>query len=195
MFGGVGNIDLMGIVEVLLLGATIWAILRGPVKAVEVTRRMDEERAGKDRKLDLFRGLMCTRQLKLSQDHVRALNLISIDFYDVEEVLEKYKSYVKHLYKPLPEINAQQHFFEERDELFVELLYSMGKNLGYHFDKKELEKNSYTPVGWAQDEDRVRKNASLLGEMLEGKRPLQVTAAQSVASPYPPPPSSGRDRV
>ena len=59
-----------------ILVATIFAIVYGPIKAVKITRELDDKRAKEQRRLDLFRTLMRTRQVQLDAEHVYSLNLV-----------------------------------------------------------------------------------------------------------------------
>lgn len=179
--------------EIISLGipvVTVVAIVVGPIAAVKITRKMDEERSARERKFDVFRILMKTRQVRLSHEHVTALNLIELEFYGCTNVTAPYRTYIQHLYSPMPAIEEQDRYFEERHDLFVDLMHALGKELGYVYDKRELERLSYAPMGWERDENIQRKNAFLLSEILEGKRPFPISSMQiQVASPFPPPPS------
>lgn len=170
---------------------TIVAIMVGPIAAVWYTRKLDREREQRDRKLVIFRALMGTRGGRLSGDHVTALNLVMVEFYNHADVTDAYRQYINHLYRDPPE--NEPNFWEEREDLFTNLLKVMGKTLGYNFDGRELGRLRYTPKGWQMDEDRERKVKSLLIDTLEGKRPLAIAAAVAANqhNPFPPPPDSG----
>jgi hypothetical protein len=81
-------------------GLTIFALIAGPVVAVYVTRWFDRSRAAKERQLDVFRELMRTRRgtLALSPDHVKALNLVEIEFYGSSSVLDAHRALLGHFY-------------------------------------------------------------------------------------------------
>jgi hypothetical protein len=66
--------------------AVVIATLAGPLLAVLITRKIDENRQLQTRRLDIFRSLMGTRRSTLSPDRVRALNLVEIDFYGIETI-------------------------------------------------------------------------------------------------------------
>ena len=140
--------------EWLTLGVlvlTIVAIVYGPIKAVQITRKRDEEREDRNRKLAVFRTLMQTRRSRTNQDHVGALNLIELEFYEVEPVRTAYRAYIRHLGSPLPATDQQPRYFEERDDLYADLLQTMGTALSYVFDKRELMRQAYIPVLWEDD--------------------------------------------
>lgn len=172
-----------------ILIATIAAIIYGPIKAVKITREMDDKKAKETRRVDIFRNLMRTRQIQLDSEHVYALNLVEIEFYGEDKIVGAYRSYINHLNTPLPPVDAQDKFFEDRRDLFIDLLYIIGKTVGYEFDRRDLGKFGYVPVGWGNEADRQRYLQHLLIEVLENKRPFPITPMLSgSANPFPPTP-------
>ena len=168
---------------------TVLAIIIGPISAVIITRKMGEYRETRERKLDIFRSLMRTRNTRVSQDHVNALNLIEMEFYKSIAIGSNYRAYLDHLRSPMPATDQQESYYSKRNALFVELLKTIGAELGYQFDKHDLDRHAYAPVGWEQDGNVQRRNAHLITEVLEGRRPLPVTSLQIPDnSPFPPPP-------
>lgn len=169
---------------------TVLAILVGPILAVGVDRLRQSRTDGKARKLGVFRSLMRTRRSRLDPEHVGALNLIDLEFYGRTGVMSAFKAYMDHLATPLPAQEAQERYFEQREDLLVQLLHQMGRDLGYQFDKRDLEKLAYGPVAWATEQDMQRQNMVLFHEILSGKRALPVTAMQPpAANPFPPAPA------
>src|SRR6185295_14020788 len=61
---------------------TIAAILLGPIIAIRITTYLERRRESYNRKERAFRTLMATRATRLSGDHVQALNMIDIEFYE-----------------------------------------------------------------------------------------------------------------
>jgi hypothetical protein len=70
----------LGIVGLLLSAATILAIYYGPIQALKIQRKLDEEREARNRKLYIFKTLMSNRVTRLSPNYVHALNLIDVEF-------------------------------------------------------------------------------------------------------------------
>ncbi|MFK0165622.1 DUF6680 family protein [Rhizobium sp. NPDC090279] len=172
-----------------ILLATIFAIIYGPIKAVKITREMDDKRARENRRIDIFRNLMRTRQIQLDAEHVYALNLVELEFYGEEKIVSAYRNYMNHLNTPLPAVDAQDKFFEDRRDLFIDLLHVIGKAVGYDFDRRDLGKFGYVPAGWGNEAERQRYIQSLLVEVLENKRPFPITPMiVGNANPFPPPP-------
>lgn len=182
----------MGIAEwfnAAILLATIAAIIYGPIKAVKITREMDDRKAQKERKFSLFRNLMRTRQVQLDAEHVFSLNLVEIEFHGDKNVIQAYRSYINHLSSPLPAVDVQQKYYDDRKDLFIDLLHEMGKTIGYDFDRRDLAKFGYAPVGWGNDIERQKYVQSLLIEVLEYKRPFPVAhMILGPNNPFPPPP-------
>ncbi len=150
---------------------TIIALFLGPLVAVWIARRMEDRRAKHERRMSVFRALMSTRSNALSFDHVSALNLVEIEFYDNPEVVKKWKAYFDDLveYPRLEDekiseglsdaeiarrqANYDKRVKEGRSKLLTELLYEMAQVLGYEKIKVlEILEGSYFPQGWGRIE-------------------------------------------
>jgi hypothetical protein len=184
--------------NVAILVITAVAIVVGPVVAVQITLRFEERREKRRRKYDTFHALMRTRRVTLSPDHVTALNVIQTEFHDDDKVIAAYKKYIDNLGGPVllpgstPE--AIRHFVDERDDAFNEMMFELGKHLGFTLDKRELAKYSYAPQGWVNIEAEQNAMRQFALELLQGKRPLPITPFQPspLADKFPPPPSTHR---
>ena len=176
------------ILNALILIATIFAIVAGPIAAVQVSRRNDNERAKSERRFKIFRDLMATRNLVLDPSHVIALNLIEVEFYESKEIRAAYTSYRRHMSTPLLGLEAQDVFYADRRRLFFELIHLIAENLGYNYDKMELSDLAYSPDGWIIDQDMQRENVRLLQQLLKGERPLAITQNIGGGTPYTPRP-------
>jgi len=82
-------------------------------------------------------------------------------------------------------------YLDNRDDVFIELMFEMGRHLGFTLDKRELSKYSYAPQGWINMEGEQNAIRSLALELLQGKRPLPVAPFQPPpsTSKFPPPPN------
>ena len=60
---------------------TVLAIFLGPIFAVQVQKFIEYRNEHRNKKLSIFHILMSTRGIKLSAEHVYALNMIDIEFY------------------------------------------------------------------------------------------------------------------
>jgi hypothetical protein len=172
-----------------LLAATIFAIIYGPVKAVKITRDLDTRREERTRKYSILSDLMKTRRARLDPLHVAALNLVELEFYEAQDVKNAFENYVAHLNSHFPiEPDASQRHHQKSDDLFSELLRLIAIELGYHFDKSDLNRRSYLPQGLGRHHEDAMMNAALLREVLEGRRPVPITNFAYNPNLFPPPP-------
>ena len=78
---------------------------------------------------------------------------------------------------------------KEREARFLNLLATIATDLKYKFDKKDLERLSYTPQGWHNDEVVQRGNMLLLSQLLRGESFLRVKSeSPQEHDRFPPPP-------
>jgi hypothetical protein len=76
---------------------TIIAIISAPISALWIQSKLDERKETRKRRLDIFKTLMATRASVLSQDHIKALNMIDIEFYGdkkYKKVREAWRAYL-----------------------------------------------------------------------------------------------------
>ena len=73
------SIELVNVISVVGLFA-------GPIFAVIVGRIMEDARAQRARRMDVYRTLMRTRRAQMGVDHVGALNLVEVEFAGCSEV-------------------------------------------------------------------------------------------------------------
>jgi len=159
-------------------GLIILATLLSPLIAVQVTRWLDDRKEERGRKLQVYKTLMATRAYTLATAHVEALNRIDLEFSakksSEKAVLDVWQQYLDHL-----GIKGMQPeaWADKRVDLLVELLYAMGKVLGYDFNKTQLKNATYAPVAHGKIEDEQEKVRQYAVELLEGKRviPMRVT--------------------
>lgn len=152
----------------------VLAIVLSPLIALEISRRLDRRRAVEARRLELFRSLMATRASGLAPEHVRALNMIDVEFTGRDnksrDVLRAWKAYVDHLNTPA----GSEVWGARREDMLVELLYNMAVALGYDFDKTHIRRTSYFPKGYGDLEwDQLQMRKSLLS-VLQGKASLPI---------------------
>jgi hypothetical protein len=162
---------------------TILAIIVGPILAVLITRYVDEVGATKARKLDIFRTLMRTRKMPIHFDHVAALNMVEIDFFQDEKVIKSWKEYLT---------NLSTHDFDKREKLLTALLSEIARNLKIKIQQLDILEGNYIPQGWVDDDQRLRELRQLSLEVLSGRTPISIrahTGTTSSSSPYPPPPT------
>ncbi len=177
-----------------ILLVTAVAIVIGPIVAVQITLRSETSREKLRRKYQTFHALMKTRRVTLSAEHVTALNVIQTEFHDDDKIIAAYKKYIDNLAGPhLPPGSSDDEihrFVDLRDDVFNEMMFEIGRHLGFSLDKRELAKYSYAPQGWVSIEAEQNALRQLALELLQGKRPISITPFQPspVANKFPPPP-------
>lgn len=155
---------------------TVLAILIGPIAAVQVQKWIELIRTKNANKLSIFKTLMATRTARISFEHVRALNMIDLDFYGDTKIIEAWKIYRDHLNSISENPKA---WISHAEDLLTDLLYVMAENLKYYFDKVDLKKGIYAPIvhsELANDIKSIRKHAL---DYLSGKTPINVKIVAS----------------
>ena len=164
----------MTLTDILLVLATVLS----PVIAVQVTRYLDDRNEERGRKLQVFKTLMATRAYNLSAAHVEALNRIDLEFSSKrpreKAALDVWQQYLDHLGNLKMEPEAWN---VRRVDLLVDLLYAMGKAVGYDFNKTQIKNGTYSPTAHGKLEDEQSRVRSMVLELLEGRReiPMRVT--------------------
>ena len=157
--------------DILYLVITTIAIIVGPTIAVQIQIYLDKKREMRKRKLEVFKNLMATRAMGLSPEHVRALNMIDIEFYDQKQIIDSWREYHSHLGEPFDE-NSIALWSQKKNELLINLLFVMGKHLDYDFDKVNLKTGSYIPLGYGKiDEQNLLIRDNII-QILTGKKPF-----------------------
>lgn len=167
------------------------ATLLSPLIAVQVTEYLNRRRQSRDEQLRIFRTLMATRASTLDMFHVQALNSIDVIFNGrsakQEAVRRQWKQYLDHLNdKNYP----REHWETKRKELLVDLLDTMGRHLGFNFDKTHLKNQSYYPQGYGDLEAEQSALRRATFEIVSGKRPLPMWVANLPNQPQSLPPES-----
>jgi hypothetical protein len=122
--------------------AVVFATLAGPVLAVLVTRSIDESRQADERRLEVFRSLMATRRSTLSEDKVKALNLVEIEFYGEKAVELTHREVMNHINTPPP---LPEGWNDRQRKLMTKLLSEMAKVLGYELQQLDVLDGGYYP--------------------------------------------------
>ncbi len=167
------------------------ATLLSPLVALQVQKWLDKVREVKAGRLWVFRTLMATRAARLSAQHVEALNMIDVAFYEKntlfrrffpskanKRVREAWKEYLDHLAtSPRSEADNALHF-QRRYDLFVQLLYDMAAAVGFDFDKSHIRNNNYSPIAHGKAEDETTTIRESLVQVLSGREPLRIKVTE-----------------
>lgn len=171
---------------------TVWIIaaatIAGPILAVQAQKWVERLRERRGTKQWVFQQLMATRAARLSQQHVQALNMIDLAFYGTRLfgkamrlksealVLTSWREYHDHLNTRHGE-RGLEVWVAQSDELFINLLAAMAKDLGYTFDRVQLKKGWYSPQAHGDQEADLHLIRRRLAEVLSGDRalPMKVT--------------------
>src|ERR1700722_9627764 len=130
------------------ISADTWAIVLAtglsPIFAVGVSLWREQGRTKYDRRLHVFRSLMATRKIAISDEHVSALNLVEVEFYKSKKVEIAWTEYKTHL-NTGPEDAPWQ---EKKENLLAKLLFEIGHVLGFEIPAIDIFKGGYAPKGW-----------------------------------------------
>lgn len=160
-----------------------WAIVAatglGPVIAVGISLWREQVTCVYRRRLHVFRTLMSTRKLAISNDHVNAINLVEVEFYKCSGVESAWKDYRTHLNDSgRPEDDAWR---EKRDNLLARLLFEIGRVLKFDIPAIDIFQGGYAPIGWAHRDFRSTGALEYVYELSQGKNsiPMNVVGLPS----------------
>jgi hypothetical protein len=160
-------------------GLMVLAVLLAPVIAIQVSEYLQRKRENFRRKQWVFHTLMTTRAQNVTEDHVRALNSIDVEFSgkgkDEKQVVEAWKEYLTHLGNNELGDKAPEAWREKRIELFINLLYSISHCIGYDFEKSRLRETSYWPKALVDVEAELNLIRQALLLLLSDEKSLKVT--------------------
>ncbi len=123
----------------------VFAALAGPILAIQVQKFIERRQEKKNLKLWVFRQLMATRSARLSADHVQALNMIDVAFYEEKGVREAWKGLFDSFSRKATDQTEDKLLSAERSQMLVELLHVMAKSVDYDFDRTHIKNQAYTP--------------------------------------------------
>ncbi|MFO0230100.1 DUF6680 family protein [Gemmatimonas sp.] len=158
---------------------TLLSVVLGPILAVQVQKFLEDRREKRRRCLALFHTLMATRADRLSGEHVRALNMIDLEFYGRTalglHVPSKAEKAVTNAWHKYIESLGRDTNFAERDSLFFGMLYQMALALGYRLDEAALRRDCYSPRAHGEDRVLDAEIRDGLAKVLTEKRALRVS--------------------
>lgn len=164
---------------------TVIAILLAPIIALRVQTKLEIVKEIRQRKLSIFKTLIATYATRLSPDHIQALNMINIEFYGIQSVLNSWRLYNQHLTTPIPEANdtnlsitereeAAKKWLDNGNELFINMLVAISNEAGFPFDKPTLFKGVYYPRAQQKIEEENTMLREGLLKIIWNREPLSM---------------------
>lgn len=175
----------------------VFATVMGPILAVQAQKRLERLRERHNAKIWVFSALLNTRGQRLSQDHVRALNMIDVAFYGSKllgmryqsksdkRVVAAWKTYLDNLGTDTAGYNDAQWavLVAKRTDLFIDLLAEISKSVGFDFDRLHIEKSVYIPVAHSQQEQEQTQLREALVKVFSGGQPLRMEVTSLPTNP------------
>lgn len=171
-----------------MMGIDTWAIVAatglGPMIAVLITFWREGRQSLRTRRLWVFRTLMSTRRLAIATDHVYALNLVEVDFYNCKPVQEQWVSYKNHLFSSGPE---DVTWNETKERLLANLLFEMAKALNFSIPAMDIFKGGYAPKGWEHRYSRQTEAMEFIYDLSKGSKvvPIYVSGVAQTTKELP----------
>jgi len=152
---------------------TVLAILLSPIIALLISMYLQTRKERKKAKMYLFSTLISTRHSPITEETVRALNMIDVLFYDKPKVRQLWREYFEMLYN---EGLNNPLGWEQRQKKNIELIHEMGKCLGYGKSISHLDvERVYYPVGLGQQRDRIEELFNELLRVLKTSGGITIT--------------------
>lgn len=160
----------------------VFATIAGPILAVQAQKAIERIRDGRYQKNQIFEQLMATRQLRLSPQHVQALNMIDLAFYGGKTLLSKrtsreqkvlncWNEYHDHLCIQPPN---DQVWIDKSSDFLTNLLSAMAEDLGYKFDNVQIKRGSYLPIAHSAIEEQLLHLRHATLEALNGNKVIKM---------------------
>jgi hypothetical protein len=167
--------------------AVVLATAAGPIGAVLITFWREGRASLRSRRLEIFRTLMATRQIPISQEHVNSLNLIEVDFYGCHSVQKEWLAYKAHLFSGGVE---DDKWLEAKERLLANLLCEMAKTLRYNIPAMDIFKGGYAPRGWINVRRSILEAFDYVHNLATGNAfvPMVTHVIQHTTAQTPPQP-------
>ncbi len=168
---------------------SVAAIMTAPVTALWVQRKIEADKALKDRRETIFKALWVNRRRQMWIARIDALNMIDIEFVGHDKVLDAWHALFAH-YVRTDHPGTTDQIFDEREELFATLVFEISRVLKYKFNRTYVRDNIYKPVFHNQlDELELETKHRIAGLLKLDALPVRFVGAEPVAPggiPLPP---------
>lgn len=164
------NIGFVAIIVGLI--AAVVGVITAPIVAFRIQNYKEQ----KKRKFEIFKTLLATRANLTSLEHLQALNMIDIEYYEEENISQLLDIYRDHLnsYPQNQSKNAQNYWEEKRIDYLIDLLHDMSLFFGYDLDKVILKKGTTSWMSHGTlniEQTLIRKGVAAL---LTGQKPMKI---------------------
>ncbi|WLB58046.1 DUF6680 family protein [Bradyrhizobium japonicum] len=172
----------------------VLATLLGPVVAVQTQKWIERASERGRRRQWIFTALMANRATRLSDEYVRALNLIDLEFSPKRfggaadrRVINAWRALFGELGNAPSDdnqdLNLARAWNERVTERLVDLLSEMSTALGYTFSEEELRRGIYYPKGRVDLEQSQIAIMHGLSKIVQGTASLPMKITEIPASP------------
>ncbi len=172
----------------------VLATLAGPVIAVQTQKWIERASERSKRRQWIFTALMANRATRLSDEFVRALNLIDLEYSPGRfggakdrKVIEAWRALFGEFSNGPPDdnedLNLARSWNMRVGDRLVDLLSAMSTALGYTFSAEELRRGIYYPQGRVDLEQSQLAIMHGLSKIIQGKASLPMKVTEVPASP------------
>ena len=158
----------------------IAAILLSPVIAVLVTLWYQSRKEKRDLKRWVFNTLMATRHSPITDETVRALNMIDVVFHKAPRIRQLWHHYFDMLTNE--GLNNSQGW-SQRSKKNLEMITAIAADLGYGRSITHLDVDRvYYPVGLGRQAERANEISTELLRVLRNSQGIVVAPREQQAS-------------
>lgn len=143
------------------ISLNVLAIILSPIIALAISSKLQDRKENRQHKMNIFTTLVGEKHVPISEEKVRALNMIDIVFSDKPSVTKLWREYFAMLTNDgLNNFNGNKL----KEEKYQELIYEMAKILGYEKNVNLLDiSRIYYPQGLFQ---KYLRNEEISTELL-----------------------------
>lgn len=153
--------------------AMLVSVLLSPVIAVAISLWYQHRKERRDTKRWVLSTLLSTRHSAVTDEQVRALNLIDLVFHDAQKVRVLWHEYFDMLNN---EGLNNPNGFTQRRKKSLELITEMARHLGYGKEITHLDVDRvYFPIGLGDQNRRSQEISDELLRVLRGTQGFAIT--------------------